>query len=46
VATLYTAVAVAAVAALLLVRQRLDRVSAPVLVGLYALSYVVLIALD
>jgi cation:H+ antiporter len=46
VASVYTALAIAAVAALLLVRRRHDRVSAPVLVGLYLLSYVVLIALD
>jgi Ca2+/Na+ antiporter len=46
VATIYTAIAVALVALLLLVRRRHDRVSAPVLIGLYALSYVVLVAVD
>ncbi|MGH3132379.1 MAG: sodium:calcium antiporter [Gaiellaceae bacterium] len=46
VATLYTALAIAAVATLLLIRKRHDRVSAPVLIGLYALSYVVLISAD
>ena len=46
VATLYTALAVAAVATLLLVRRRHDRFSAPVLIGLYALSYIVLISAD
>jgi len=44
VATVYTAVAVAVVAVLLMVRRRHDRISAPVLIGLYALSYVVLIS--
>jgi cation:H+ antiporter len=43
-ATFYTGFAVALVAALLLVRRRLDRRSMPVLLGLYALSYVVVIA--
>jgi len=46
VATLYTALAVAAIATLLLVRRRHDRFSAPVLIGLYALSYIVLISAD
>jgi cation:H+ antiporter len=46
VATLYTAVAVALVALVLMVRRKHDRVSAPILMGLYALSYVVLIAAD
>lgn len=46
VATVYTAVAVAVVAVLLMVRRRHDRISAPVLIGLYALSYVVLISSD
>jgi cation:H+ antiporter len=46
VASLYTALAVSVVAALLLVRRKHDRRSAPVLIGLYALSYVVLIAAD
>jgi cation:H+ antiporter len=46
IATLYTAAAVAVVSALLLLRRRHDRVSAPVLIGLYALSYLVLISLD
>jgi cation:H+ antiporter len=43
-ATFYTAFAVVLVAALVLVRRRLDRRSMPVLLGLYALSYVVVIA--
>jgi cation:H+ antiporter len=46
VATLYTAVAIAIVGALLAVRRRHDRVSAPVLIGLYALSYVVVISAE
>ena len=46
VATIYTLVAVAAVAVLLLWRGRHDRRSAPVLIGLYALSYVVLISAE
>ena len=46
VATIYTTVAISLVAVLLLVRRRHDRVSAPLLMGLYALSYVVLIAVD
>jgi cation:H+ antiporter len=45
-ASIYTAVAVAVVAVLLMARRRHDRVSAAVLMGLYALSYVVLIAVD
>jgi cation:H+ antiporter len=43
-ATSYTAIAIALVAVLLLSRKRLDRRSMPVLLGLYALSYVVVIA--
>ena len=46
IACLYTAAAVAVVALVLIARRRHDRVSAPILVGLYALSYLVLIALD
>jgi len=46
VASLYTALAITVVAALLLARRKHDRRSAPVLIGLYALSYVVLIAAD
>jgi cation:H+ antiporter len=46
VATLYTAGAIAVVAALLILRRRHDRRSAPVLIGLYALSYAVLIGAD
>lgn len=46
VATVYTTVAVAVVATLLMLRRRHDRVSAPVLIGLYALSYVVLLSAD
>jgi cation:H+ antiporter len=46
IASLYTALAVAVVALVLMARRRHDRVSAPVLMGLYALSYVVLIAAD
>ena len=45
-ASLYTAAAVAVVALVLMARRRHDRVSASVLMGLYALSYVVLIAAD
>lgn len=46
IASLYTAAAVAAVGALLIARRRHDRVSAPVLIALYGLSYVVLIGSD
>jgi len=46
VATLYTLAAVALVGALLVLRRRHDRVSAPVLMALYALSYLVLVTLD
>jgi cation:H+ antiporter len=46
IATLYTTVAIAIVSMLLVIRRRHDRVSAPVLMGLYALSYVVLISAD
>jgi cation:H+ antiporter len=46
VASLYTAAAVAVVALVLICRRRHDRVSAPILMGLYALSYVVLISAD
>jgi cation:H+ antiporter len=42
-ACVYTALAVTAVALLLGARQRHDRVSAPILFGLYAMSYIVLI---
>lgn len=45
-ASLYTAAAIAVVALLLGARRRHDRVSAPVLMSLYALSYIVLIAAD
>jgi cation:H+ antiporter len=45
-ASLYTAAAIAIVGLLLGARRRHDRVSAPVLMGLYALSYVVLISAD
>jgi cation:H+ antiporter len=45
-AALYTALAVAAVAVLLVARRRHDRVSAPFLMGLYALSYAILITVD
>ena len=45
-ASLYTAAAVAVVALVLIARRRHDRVSAAVLMGLYALSYVVLISAD
>jgi cation:H+ antiporter len=43
-ASLYTAAAIAAVALVLISRRRHDRVSAPIFMGLYALSYVVLIS--
>lgn len=46
IATLYTTAAIAVVAGLLLVRRKHDRRSAPVLLGLYALSYAVLIGTD
>jgi cation:H+ antiporter len=46
VATLYTAVAITLAGALLAFRRRHDRVSSAVLIGLYALSYVVIIAAD
>lgn len=46
VASLYTAFAVTAVAVLLILRRRHDRVSAPILMALYGLSYVVLIGAD
>jgi cation:H+ antiporter len=45
-ASLYTAAAVAIVAIVLMARRRHDRLSMPVLMGLYALSYVVLLAAD
>ena len=45
VASLYTIAAVAAVGAILVLRRRHDRVSAAVLMGLYALSYVILLGL-
>jgi len=45
-ASVYTAIAVAVVAVVLMARRRHDRVSASVLMGLYTLSYVVLIAAD
>jgi cation:H+ antiporter len=45
-ASLYTAAAVAAVALVLIARRKHDRVSAPILMALYALSYVVLISAD
>lgn len=45
-ATLYTLAAVAIVGLLLMIRRRHDRSSATVLMGLYALSYVILIAAD
>jgi cation:H+ antiporter len=45
-ASLYTLVAVAVVGALLVGRRRHDRVSAPILFGLYFLSYAVLISAD
>jgi cation:H+ antiporter len=45
VASLYTLAAVAAVGAILVLRRRHDRVSAAVLMGLYALSYVILLGL-
>ncbi|MDQ3876603.1 MAG: hypothetical protein M3322_13850 [Actinomycetota bacterium] len=46
VASLYTLLAVAVVGAVLVVRRRHDRWSALVFLGLYAASYVVLIAAD
>jgi cation:H+ antiporter len=46
VATTYTAVAVTIVGALLVARRRLDRRSMPVLIGLYVLSYLVVIGLE
>jgi cation:H+ antiporter len=45
VGTVYTLAAIAAVGALLTVRRRHDRASAAVLIGLYALSYAVLLGL-
>lgn len=45
-ACLYTLVAVGLVGAILVARRRHDRVSAVLLMGLYALSYVILIAAD
>lgn len=45
-ASVYTSIAVAVVAIVLMARRRHDRVSSSVLMGLYALSYVVLIAAD
>lgn len=45
-ATIYTAIAVAAVGTILIARRRHDRVSAPMLMALYALSYVVLLSAD
>jgi cation:H+ antiporter len=45
-ATLYTAIAISIVGALLAIRKRHDRFSAPVLIGLYALSYVVVISVE
>jgi cation:H+ antiporter len=45
-ASVYTAAAVAVVALVLIARRRHDRVSASVFMGLYALSYVVLISAD
>lgn len=45
VGSLYTLAAVAAVGAMLALRRRHDRVSAAVLMGLYALSYVFLLGL-
>jgi cation:H+ antiporter len=45
-ACLYTLVAVGLVGAILVVRRRHDRLSAALLMGLYALSYVILIAAD
>jgi cation:H+ antiporter len=46
IGSMYTAAAVAIVALVLIARRRHDRFSAPILMGLYALSYVVLIAAD
>jgi cation:H+ antiporter len=45
-ACIYTIVAVGIVGAILVARRRHDRVSAVVLMGLYALSYVILISAD
>jgi cation:H+ antiporter len=45
VGSLYTLAAVAAVGAILVLRRRHDRVSATMLMGLYALSYVILLGL-
>jgi hypothetical protein len=45
VGCLYTLAAVAIVGAVLVSRRRHDRPSAAVLIGLYALSYVVLLGL-
>jgi cation:H+ antiporter len=45
VGSLYTLAAVAAVGAILVLRRRHDRLSAAVLMGLYALSYVILLGL-
>lgn len=44
--SLYTATAVAVVAVVLMLRRRHDGLSMPVLLGLYGLSYVVLLAAD
>ncbi len=46
IGSLYALVAVAAVGALLGLRRRLDRRSVPILFGLYALAYVVLLGTD
>jgi cation:H+ antiporter len=46
VGALYTLAAVGVVGALLVARRRHDRVSGPVLISLYALSYVVIVAAD
>jgi cation:H+ antiporter len=46
VGALYTLAAVGVVGALLVARRRHDRLSGPVLVSLYALSYVVIVAAD
>jgi hypothetical protein len=43
VGALYTALAIATVGVLLVARRRHDRLSAAVLIGLYALSYAVLL---
>jgi cation:H+ antiporter len=45
-ASLYTAAAVVVVAIVLMLRRRHDRLSMPVLLALYGLSYVVLLAAD